>query len=472
MKFKKTLATLLSISLLLNYCQKPRAMDPVDGAAAGEAIKGAASCVANTVSFVSSTLSAVGVLIMVAGPTVKIVYGILDQRKLEEEIAKFGGYRTRIQATKCILDIVAGKSPIRIYGQERAKQCCREVLAGCLENIYRMPGKSDLPSVRNARGNVVYMIGRSGVGKTTMAYAIAEAFLKSSDHTCIFINSSQINREQPLGEQLFKLTTKVVNLKKERGLRNLWGALDSEDYCADARVAAPMLAHLIKWDGKVVVIIDEYDKMKIACATEDSPDGEDKSADEIIKSIADTGSYRVGTEVIDCTKALFLITTNESREQLEANFGYRGAVGGGVQRLNVIEFDDLSEDCCKKIIGDMVSSIKESLTSPWGDYKIKSLSFSEETLNAMADYIRLNEAKQGRAKTNLEQKIYDLFCYELEENVGKSFEVQYTPSDEAGEIGEFSKSMTEDRDGLYGVSGGMASTNVREMFDILDVVNK
>ncbi len=422
MKLKKILAILLSVSLISNHCQqKVKAIKPAEA------------------------LSVATCVIMLGGAGVMIVGSAIDWAVLKAEVMIRGGFRDRREATRCVLDIVEGKSPIRIYGQERAKLRCREVLTSYFETIYRMPGASEQSFVRNARGNVIYIIGRPGVGKSTMARAIANAFLRHSECTCFILNSSDINPEQPLGEQLFKFATRVTNIRDvrdERGARNLWGLLGDQRYCAEARVAAPMLAHLIKWNGEAVVIIDEYDKMKIECAAGDAPDGEDHSADEIIKSIADTGSYRVGADVIDCTKTLFLITTNESREQLERSFGYRGAVGGGVQRLNIIEFDDLSEDCCRRIVDDMVSFVRQTLTDPCGDYKIQDVTFSEETLSAMAEYIMRNEVRQGRAVTDLEHKIYALFCYELEENAGGSFEVQYTPSGEAGKIGEFSKVIT------------------------------
>ena len=46
-------------------------------------------------------------------------------------------------------------------------------------------------------------------------------------------------------------------------------------------------------------------------------DTDDKSGDEILKSISSNGDYTVGTEEVDCSKALFIVTSNETREQLE-----------------------------------------------------------------------------------------------------------------------------------------------------------
>ena len=47
--------------------------------------------------------------------------------------------------------------------------------------------------------------------------------------------------------------------------------------------------------------------------------GSDKSADEIFRSIASTGKYKFMNKEVDCSKVLFLITTNETLEELEKN---------------------------------------------------------------------------------------------------------------------------------------------------------
>ncbi len=423
MKFKKILAFILSFTLLFSfsYRQKAKAVGPM------------VACL-----LVTTGISALGFVwgIIKEGMIVKLNHD--EANKLKEEIEKHKGFRSRLEATKLIKDVINGTSPIRIYGQEKAKGQCVSALSGCLENIYGNPSE--------VRGNVVYMIGDSGVGKTTMAKALANAFLKHSEKTCVFIDSSQVNNEQPLGEQLFKTITKAVNLKKDKNWKNLWGSLDiaeNKGGSYDVRVASVILEHIFHY-CEVVVIIDEFDKMKLACKPSDaSEEYEDRSADEIIKSIAANGKYIVGSNTVDCKKVLLFVTTNETKEQLYKNFGYKGSTGGGVQRLNVIEFDSLDKDCCKRIIDDMVKNIQKNLTNSQGDYKIRHIKFSEETLKNMADYILNDKIKQARAKFDLEQSIYALFSFELEKNINKSFEIHYTPSEKEGEIGIFSKSKIE-----------------------------
>lgn len=423
MKFKKTLAWIASISLLFSfgYEKKVKAIDPVSIFMIAPAIAGA-----------GVSLTEFVIALIKDGVIIKNNYD--EAQKIKQEIEKYKGLRSRQEATRLIIDVVNGISPIKIYGQDRAKRQCKAALSGCLENIYGNPSE--------IRGNVVYMIGPSGVGKTTMVKALANAFLKHSEKSCLFLDSNSINNEQTLGEELFKTTTKSVNLKKDKNFRNLWGTLDIKENgegSYDIRVASRILQHIFNYCD-CIVIIDEYDKMKQACRPADAlEDYEDRTADEIIKSISDRGEYDVGNNKIDCRKTLFFITSNETKEELYSNFGYNGSTGGGVQRINVIEFDKLNLDCCKRIIDDVIKKVKQNLMNPKGDFKINKVVFSDETLQNMAGYIYGDEVKQARAKFDLEQNIYALFNFELCENVNKSFEVIYTPSEIEGEIGTFEK---------------------------------
>lgn len=423
MKFKKTLAWIASISLLFSfgYEKKVKAVDPVS-----------IFMIAPTIAGVGVSLTEFVIALIKDGVIIKNNYD--EAQKIKQEIEKYKGLRSRQEATRLIIDVVNGISPIKIYGQDRAKRQCKAALSGCLENIYGNPSE--------IRGNVVYMIGPSGVGKTTMVKALANAFLKHSEKSCLFLDSNSINNEQTLGEQLFKTTTKSVNLKKDKNFRNLWGTLDIKENgegSYDIRVASRILQHIFNYCD-CIVIIDEYDKMKQACRPADAlEDYEDRTADEIIKSISDRGEYDVGNNKIDCRKTLFFITSNETKEELYSNFGYNGSTGGGVQRINVIEFDKLNLDCCKRIIDDVIKKVKQNLMNPKGDFKINKVVFSNETLQNMAGYIYSDEVKQARAKFDLEQNIYALFNFELCENVNKSFEVIYTPSEIEGEIGTFEK---------------------------------
>lgn len=379
------------------------------------------------------------------------IFGVSSHNKAVDdyikEIKKYGGYREAEEIVKKIKDIISGKSQIIVYGQSKAKEQCFNCLSGCLERIF-----GDYPSSEK-RGNIVYMIGDSGTGKTTMARAISDAFLNHSDYTCCFIECSQINRQEELGTQLFRTVNKIVNLRVQKEklgyLKSILGEA-SQECCMpgsyDARVASPILEHLLKWERKAVIIIDEYDKMKKICR----PSGfgeeveDDKTADEILKSIASNGYYMVGSEKIDCSKVLFIVTTNESREELEENFGQNGTIGGGAQRLNIIEFEKLDTECCRNIVKKMINEINLRLTDKKSIYKIKNVKFSDRTIEDMANYISNNDFKQGRAKYDLFDKIYGLCVTNLQEYKDRSVEIVYTSGEETGKIGNFAGKILEE----------------------------
>jgi hypothetical protein len=194
---------------------------------------------------------------------------------------------------------------------------------------------------------------------------------------------------------------------------------------------SPMLKHILRW-FESVVIIDEFEKMKLKSAKPGTmfnlggviiPNTSaltnvpevDNSADEIIRSIASTGKYKFMNKVVDCSKILFLITTNETREEVEKNFGISGIKGGGAQRLNIIEFDYLTLDACLGIAKDFVEKVIEILTDKEGPFKIGKITFDNESLKNIAQHIFNDKVMQGRAKNELEDEIYSLFS----ENIGK-----------------------------------------------------
>ena len=364
-----------------------------------------------------------------------------EVKKYEEEKRAFSGLRTLQDIQSMLIDVVNGVSPIPVYGQESAKRQCFDAVSGCIARIKT----TDLEK----KGSIIYMIGPSGTGKTTMAKAIANAFLKNSDHTCCFIECSQISKDTELGTQLFKTVNRPANLCPKKEAMGFWQSVatvfsggDTSDPMSKmgtytVPVAAPVLSHILKWDGNAVIIIDEFDKMKRLCSTQsyDGEPEEDKSADEILKSISSNGYYMMGDTKIDSSNVLFIITTNESRENLERNFGQYGVKGGGVQRLNIIEFDRLDDDCSKRIIDTMLEKVKKALTNRSGDFKLKSVTFSDQTL------LKDSEAKQGRAKDDLWDSIFGLCVRELDKlqyqsvelifNQEHSFEYRIIPNPKA-----------------------------------------
>lgn len=348
---------------------------------------------------------------------------ICDDKNME----KNKGYKPAIKANELLEEISNGTSNIRVYGQEKAKSQCIPILMDSLNNIENII-KGNTESRQN--GNVIYVIGASGTGKTTMVNAIGEAILKNPQKAMLTIDPSFINNRYSLGDQLFK-TVGVKNIGKS-----------DKDGLFEQEKEAPILNHLLKYDGEVVVFIDDFDKMKKLSNSDSSftnqyencVDGtcetiygknEDKTADEILKTIAATGEYTVGGTKIDCRKAIFFVATNEKRSDLEKNFGIDGSNGGGVQRLDIIEFENLKSEDCRRIVIDVINEIRTELTDISGNYKLSSFLVSDESINAMASIIESDKVNQGRLRKQLKRQILSLFTRNLGREAGLQYELSY-----------------------------------------------
>lgn len=395
-----------------------------------------------TSAFLESALlkSTIGAIIASTVPDILeriFRYMIFTYERIDNylDFRKYKGFRTSENIMKELEKIVNNESEIKVYGQEKAKKQMMEALSGVTVRIDNLKRKGS--DVKETRGNIVYIIGKPGTGKTKMCYAIANAFLKHPEKTSIFCHSESITGESELGTQLFKtIATKDIGEKRQKNIFGNDGLITKDE-------ETPLLKHLLNWDESVV-IIDEYEKMKSKSAKPGSvmmvngisiPTGAagsqtDNSADEILRSIASTGKYKFMNKEVDCSKTLFLITTNETKEELQKNFGIGGTAGGGAQRLNIIEFDSLSYDACYNIVKDMVRDVSETLVDKNGSFKINSVVFRKESMDAMAKYIFEDDVMQGRAKNKLEDKIYSLFTTSMKKESGKDIEISFVPASE------------------------------------------
>ncbi len=349
---------------------------------------------------------------------------------------KYKGFKPLNESKELLNDVVNGKSEDKVYGQELAKKQCLPILKQSIHNIETL--NSGRKTSFNVEGNVIYMIGPSGVGKSTMAKAIANAVLKYPEKTLLVINTGAIDGEEPLGSQLFKTIE-----KKNIGFENR-SVSDFNEGIYTIETESPILDHILRWQ-EAVVIIDDYDKMKKMTRKDYELDydndlaKEDRTADEIIKAIADTGKYRVFNTEIDCSKILFIITTNETREELEKNFGIDGVKGGGVQRLNIIEFNELTHDDCRKIIDEIIEKLKEEITDFKGSFKLFDFYIDDKSKEKLAKLISNDKVNQGRLKRRIKNELMALFTENIGDEAGKSFDVVYTESSIPGAFGKLEK---------------------------------
>ena len=344
----------------------------------------------------------------------------------------YKGYRPFWEAKNNLVDVMSENSKEKIYGQEEAKNKMFSHVISSLYNIDKI--KEEKNANKKVLGNVIYLLGPSGTGKTTMAKAVSDAILKHSDKSVFFIDPSAVDTYDTLKNQLFGVVTKK-DIKNE----TFYG-INFKD------TKAPVLSHIKKYD-EAIIIIDDYDKMKKLMANQKYQDQyndenylkEDRTADEVLKSIADTGKYYIDGNEIDCSKAIFIVTSNETKEEIKVNFGVGGDIGGGYQRLKIVEFESLDLEACKKIIKRMVDNITKELTNVNGKFKIKSIEVSEQSIDNMAQDIFKDNTSQGRLERTFYNDILALFSRNIGEENDKSFEISYTSDEDGNCVGNFTK---------------------------------
>ena len=370
-----------------------------------------------------------------------------------------GGFRPIKTIIRKLKKIINDNIKRPVYGQEKAKKQLFDVLSNIAVKVHK--AASGKVSHRDLTGNIVYIRGNSGTGKTEMCREIANAFLNVSSCSSLFVHSEEITQDAELGTQLFKLIS-TADIGKKRPINYFTG----NNGIVPKNEESPMLKHILKWVDNVV-IIDEYDKMKQktskaatsavtingisvpktalgqATTSGGASTNNDTSADEVFRSIASTGKYKFMNKEVDCSRTLFLITTNETREQIEQNFGVGGQAGGGAQRLNIIDFEDLTYDACTKIVDDLTVSINKELTDKDEPYGLSELIIAPESKKLMSDYIFDDKILQGRAKFALERKIYGLFSKTIGLDTGNSYELTFV-YDKENHDGHFERKNTTD----------------------------
>lgn len=370
-----------------------------------------------------------------------------------------GGFRPTKTIIRKLKKIINDNIKRPVYGQEKAKKQLFDVLSNIAVKVHK--AASGKVSHRDLTGNIVYIRGNSGTGKTEMCREIAKAFLNVSSCSSLFVHSEEITQDAELGTQLFKLVS-TADIGKKRPINYFTG----NNGIVPKNEESPMLKHILKWVDNVV-IIDEYDKMKQKTSkaanstitingvsvpkaalgqatTSSATKANDTSADEVFRSIASTGKYKFMNKEVDCSRTLFLITTNETRDQIEQNFGVGGQAGGGAQRLNIIDFEDLTYDACTKIVDDLIVSVTKELKDLNEPYGLSNLQIDPENRKLMSDYIFDDKILQGRAKFALERKIYGLFSKTIGLDTGKSYELKFVYDKENHE-GYFERKDTTEK---------------------------
>lgn len=166
-----------------------------------------------------------------------------------------------------------------IKGQEKAKKQVRSIILNIVDKNIQYKYSADKKTA-GPGANIIYMVGASGVGKTTMANVIKRV-LNGSDSEVFSIEAADIDKNSgSVFQQLF-------GIKKQR-INN-----------SDLNSYSPLIQR-VKDIPDSVIVINEWDKIHT------------KELDEALRTIVDRGYLMVGNEKVDFTATTIIITSNES----------------------------------------------------------------------------------------------------------------------------------------------------------------
>lgn len=184
-----------------------------------------------------------------------------------------------------------------VKGQEKAKEEVRSIVYSILHerNHARLTGE------KYKKGDVLYFVGPSRVGKSLMAQGLAKYKILSPYEEAYKISASEIdsdNKKDTIIDQLFGMSS-------YGGYGDYGGYYGGSGGGGASAISKPKnLVKYISEHPNGIVIIDEYDKMW------------SKNLDEIFRSIVDSGVVNVKGQTIDCSGVTFILTSNESTQSI------------------------------------------------------------------------------------------------------------------------------------------------------------
>lgn len=243
---------------------------------------------------------------------------------------------------------------LAIKGQKKAKEQLRKIVLSIVDenkkrlNILKNGTKSEHSAKLGAR--VIYLIGPSGCGKSYTGEFLAKVFTGKYSKPYV-VEASDIDKQSEVSpaDQLLGMREKRVGGKKVYEF-------------------APLI-NQIKATPEMVVLINEYDKMH-------TPD-----LDEKLRTAMDQGYLSVNGEKIDCSKVIFIITSNESPvvanggnqkidyDKVDDGTGSRTLVKHDkafLNRVKLVEFENLEKEAYKEIAEIPFVELVERYKSEYG----------------------------------------------------------------------------------------------------------
>lgn len=255
---------------------------------------------------------------------------------------------SRINSNIYVVTEELDKELQKIKGQDKAKKEMKEIVSSIID------ARNEAIENRRSygKGDVIYMIGPSGVGKTFSANCLAKAIMGKKAKP-IYIDASDIDTQsgRSIKEQLFYL---------REGQKR--GAVSSTGILEDTSLIGQM-----KTNPNIVLIINEYDKMH------------SRDFDEVLRTIMDRGQISVYDEKIDCSGLLVIVTSNEDHFSVtlgnnddqfkDDGTGSRTRVyhdKSFLNRLNLVEFDNLDKEAYELITENKLKEIEKRYKGKYG----------------------------------------------------------------------------------------------------------
>ena len=255
-----------------------------------------------------------------------------------------------------------------IKGQTKAKEEMRKIVLNIVDENKKRNTFGKESSPKGAR--VIYMVGPSGVGKSYSAEILTKVLTGLNSKPYI-IEASDIDKQSKSSpiDQIFGMRAKKVS--------------NSEVY-----ECSPLITQ-IKSTPEMVVLINEYDKMH-------TPE-----FDEKFRTMMDHGYIMVNGEKIDCSKTIFIITSNESSvcvnrgnqtvdfASIDDGTGSRTFIKHDkafLNRVKLVEFENLDKKAYEEIADIPFKALKDRYKLEYGidlDLKntIEKVSEKVEELN-------------------------------------------------------------------------------------------
>lgn len=197
---------------------------------------------------------------------------------------KFGGFKNPKEISKNL-----NKSFKKIKGQKNAKKQIKDFISAMLENF-------DPNSNSAVKGNVLYLSGPSGVGKSYIVQLISESILKRPKDDLFRVDPARMSGGSRGGH-----VDDVLN--------NTYESNEGMRAYSLANVETSTLPVFLASHPQGIVWLDEYDKYS-----------QPTNFDEQLRSILDCGLFVFNGNTMDCSKILFIITSNEVREALDNRY--------------------------------------------------------------------------------------------------------------------------------------------------------